>query len=503
MTDNLRPLMFVGTGSDVGKSILCAGICRILKQDGYQPAPFKGQNMSNNSYATPDGKEIGRAQAVQADAAGLPPHTDMNPILLKPNSDQTSQLVINGKPAGNQSALSYFRQTDRDKLFDIVMEAFNRLNQRYAPVVIEGAGSISELNLKARDITNMRVALKANAATYLIADIDRGGVFGSIYGTLELLTAEERKLIKGIIINKFRGDIRLFEDGKRILEEITGVPVVGVVPYFKDIHIEEEDAVTIVNKNFSSKAMVINVAVVLLSRMSNFTDFNALERDPRIHLYYTDKPEELKEADIIIIPGTKSTLGDLQEIRKKGLVKEILSAYTKGKKVVGVCGGYQMLGQEIHDPDGVEGVTSAIPGIGLLPVSTTMLGNKTTEQVSFNFLSSTKDCSGYEIHMGETAVLEGSSQPVNQIRNGKTDGFYLNDKCWGTYIHGIFDNPVVVDHLLSGLDVTEVKLQSHQEYKEEQFDKLASLLRECMDIDYIKSTVTSPVLHEHQEERDR
>ncbi|HWV31233.1 MAG TPA: cobyric acid synthase, partial [Dyadobacter sp.] len=262
-TNKLRPIMFVGTGSDVGKSVITAGFCRIFKQDGYQPAPFKAQNMSLNSFVTADGLELGRAQAVQAEAAQVPCESDMNPVLLKPTNDKTSQVVLNGKPVGNQSAYEYFMANDRRELFSAVKEAFDRLAARYSPIVMEGAGSISELNLKHRDITNLRMAAHAGAAVYLIADIDKGGVFGSVYGTIALLTPEERACMKGIIINKFRGDGRLFEEGKRMLEELTGLPVVGILPYFRDIHIEQEDSVSLELKYRSGVEGKVNVAVIL------------------------------------------------------------------------------------------------------------------------------------------------------------------------------------------------------------------------------------------------
>ena len=280
--------MFVGTCSDAGKSILNTAFCRIFRQDGYRPAPFKAQNMSLNSCSTPEGGEIGRAQAVQAEACGILPHTDMNPVLLKPSTDQTSQVILNGKAVGNMSAREYFRSGNKTQLFTEAVKAFHRLEENHNPIVLEGAGSISELNVRDRDITNMRMAKEVDAATYLVADIDRGGVFASVYGSVMLLPEEERCLIKGVIINKFRGDVSLFEEGRQIIRELTGVPVVGVIPYYKDIHIEEEDSVALEAKASAAVAGKINVAVIRLPRMSNFTDFNALERDGRFHLYYTD-----------------------------------------------------------------------------------------------------------------------------------------------------------------------------------------------------------------------
>ena len=392
--------MFAGTGSDVGKSIVATAFCRIFLQDGYTPAPFKAQNMALNSYATPDGFEIGRAQAVQAEAAGVPCHTDMNPLLLKPNSDHTSQVVLNGKPIGNQHATQYFRKEGREVLRQAVHEAFDRLSARYNPIVMEGAGSIAEINLRDVDIVNMSMARYADAAVILVADIDRGGVFAAVYGTLMLLTEEERRHVKGIIINKFRGDMRLFDEGRRMIEELCGIPVLGVLPYFKDIHIEEEDSVSLEKKSLEAVDGKVNVAVVMLRHLSNFTDFDVLERDPRVHLFYTNNIEEIRKADIIILPGTKSTIADMIELRRNGCAQAILQAHHDGKTVIGICGGYQMMGEEILDPQQVEGDIERIPGLGILPVVTTMSGEKRTVQVTFDYKG--QSCQGYEIHMGET-----------------------------------------------------------------------------------------------------
>lgn len=380
----LHPIMFAGTGSDVGKSVVAAGFCRIFKQDGYSPAPFKAQNMALNSYATPDGLEIGRAQAVQAEAAGLSPHTDMNPLLLKPQTDKTCQVVLNGRPIGNRDAYSYFNPKGRDVLRNEVNAAFDRLNSRYNPVVMEGAGSISEINLRETDLVNMPMAMYAGADVILVADIDRGGVFASAYGSVMLQRPEERKRIKGILINKFRGDIRLFEPGVKMIEELCGVPVIGVLPYFKDIFVEEEDNLQLASKaRHAAGNGKVSVAVVLLRHISNFTDFNMLERDSRVNLYYADSAEDISKADIIIIPGSKSTLADLSLLRKSGMAQAIIKAAENGKTVVGICGGYQMMGTMISDPEGIEGSISGMPGLGLLPMHTVMNREKTTKQVRF------------------------------------------------------------------------------------------------------------------------
>lgn len=485
--NRLRPIMFAGTGSDVGKSIIASAFCRIFLQDGYQPAPFKAQNMSLNSYATPEGLEIGRAQAVQAEAAGVDCHTDMNPLLLKPSSDKICQVVLNGKPVGNQSAYQYFKKEGRSELRSAVNSAFDRLESRYNPIVMEGAGSISEINLREVDLVNMPMAMHANANVILVADIDRGGVFASVYGSVMLMTPEERKYIKGILINKFRGDIRLFESGIKMIEDLCGVPVIGVVPYYKDIHIEEEDSVSLQTKNLQASHGKVNVAVVLLRHMSNFTDFNVMERDPRVHLYYTNNTEEIEKADIVLIPGSKSTIADLYELRRNGVAQSIIRAHKSGATVVGICGGYQIMGQEVCDPTGQEGNIERLPGLGLLPVSTKIEGDKKTCQVQFSFLNSKGSCHGYEIHMGATTPIGDAPQSaVNHLEGGKEDGYFVSDKCFGTYIHGILDNQEVIDYLVSPYtDKLTDKPFDYAAFKEEQYDKLAEHVRSCVDMELV------------------
>ena len=466
----LHPVMFAGTGSDVGKSILAAAFCRIFKQDGYHPAPFKAQNMALNSYATPEGLEIGRAQAVQAEAAGIPCHTDMNPLLLKPSSDHTSQVVLNGKPIGNKNAYDYWRRGASEIDFrKEVCDAFDRLATKYNPIVMEGAGSISEINLRDTDLVNLPMARHAKANVILVGDIDRGGVFASVYGSIMLQMPEDRKLIKGIIINKFRGDMRLFEEGRKILEDICGVPVLGVVPYYKDIYIEEEDSVSLEKKQRELAEGKVNVAVVLLRHISNFTDFDTLERDPRVNLFYTNNVSDISRTDIIILPGTKATLDDLLELRRNGCAQAIIRAHRDGKMVIGICGGYQMLGQTISDPDGIEGTIASLPGLGLLPIHTTMTHEKTTQQVSFQFEG--QECKGYEIHQG----VSDTDQSILQT-----------DHCIGTYIHGFLDNQPVIEHLLSGIGkATAGQLAAavnYSDFKEQQYDKLAEHVRKYVDI---------------------
>ena len=467
--------MLVGTGSDVGKSVLCTALCRIFLQDGYHPAPFKAQNMALNSYATPDGLEIGRAQAVQAEAAKVPCHTDMNPLLLKPNSEHTTQVVLNGKPIGNRSAYEYFRKEGREELRQEVHAAFDRLAAKYHPIVMEGAGSVSELNLKDTDLVNMPMARYANADVILVADIDRGGVFASCYGSVMLQTPEDRKRIKGIIINKFRGDIRLFDEGRRMLEDLCGIPVLGVVPMFHHIVIEEEDSVQLTEKHRDLVAGKINIAVVLLRHMSNFTDFNVLERDERINLFYTNQTTDLERTDIIILPGTKSTLDDLYELRRSGMAQAIIQAHKQGKMVVGICGGYQMLGTTVSDPDGIEGTINQLPGLGLLPISTVMRGEKITRQVEFEFEGTI--CKGYEIHQGN------SDQLICQAEH-----------CIGTYIHGFFDNPVVVEYVLNAAGIQHKAAHpslSIEDFKEQQYDELADFVRKHVDINKLYTILNS------------
>lgn len=480
--------MFVGTGSDVGKSVINAAFCRILLQDGYHPAPFKAQNMSLNSYASAEGLEMGRAQVVQAEACGIPCESAMNPILLKPTSEQRAQVILNGKPLVTQSAQEYFLGTDRQFLFDEAMKAFRNLQSRYNPIVLEGAGSISEMNLWDKDVTNMRVAVECNASTILIADIDRGGVFGSVYGTLQLLPAKERKQIKGVLINKFRGDIKLFESGRQMLEDLCGVKVVGVVPYFRDIHIDDEDSVVLDKKREHKQMSEVKVAVVLLKHMSNFTDFNALERVDGLQVFYTANPEEILRSDIIIIPGSKSTISDLQWLREMGIAKCILQAQAQGKAVYGICGGYQMMGEEIHDPHQVESDVVSVPGLGLLPVVSVLGKEKRTVQSAFYFRKQGELCRGYEIHMGVSERHGGRA--LCTMEDASEEGCFMSEKLWGSYQHGIFDNAAVIQDILQSNGFsTKVDDFNYSNFKEEQYNRLANHVRAHVDMEYIYSTL--------------
>lgn len=468
--------MIVGTGSDVGKSWITTGICRWLKNNGFNPAPFKAQNMSLNSFSTPDGLEIGRAQAVQAEASKLAPMVEMNPILLKPSTTNMSQVILYGKPVGNQTAKEYF-SNNKSELFEEAQTAFHTLDNTFSPVVMEGAGSISELNLKHRDIVNMRMARAANACVYLVADIDKGGVFGSVYGTIALLEEWERKLVKGIIINKFRGDYTLFEEGRKMMEDLTETPVLGVLPFAFDIVLEEEDSVALSQRKTTAQEDKLNVAVVHLNYMSNYTDFQAIEQEPLINLYFTRDKEELKKADVLIIPGTKNTIEDLVGLKEDGISETIQELYRK-IPIIGICGGYQMMGQWIADPSNVESNRGKEKGMGLFDITTTLTKEKTVTQQRFTFKHYDTTCVGYEIHMGETDVSDG--QHLNLI-DGSPEGYFDGDKSWGTYLHGILDNPVVVNELLRLKD-EKAQAKDYLSFKEEQYDKLADWVDQHLDM---------------------
>ncbi len=448
-----RALMFCGTGSDVGKSVITAGFCRILRRRGIRVAPFKSQNMALNSAVTPEGGEIGRAQGVQAEACGIAPHTDMNPILLKPNSDTGSQVIVQGRVVRNMGVKEY--NAYKPEAFLKVQESFQRLKERFPFIVMEGAGSIAEINLRAHDIANLKVAAMAGAPAILVADIDRGGVFAQIVGTLELLTPEEKGLVKGVIINKFRGDASLLKPGIDFVEERTGVPVLGVLPWFKGISLPEEDSVALGKKGRGAVAAddvkKLRVGVVRLPRISNYTDFSALEAEPDLELRYLDSPAPVDSLDLLILPGTKSTLADLAFLRESGIFDAVQRF--KGA-VVGICGGYQMLGARVLDPHRVESGIGSAAGLGLLDVVTTMLKEKQTHQVEARLLPAGQEIApgagagiaGYEIHMGES-VLGSCVRPFAGIgkRSGSDasleDGAVSPDgRVFGTYLHGIFDN---------------------------------------------------------------
>lgn len=481
----LKPIMFVGTGSDVGKSVVNTAFCRVFFQDGYNPAPFKAQNMSLNSYATNEDLEIGRAQAVQAEACGIECLSDMNPVLLKPTDQSNAQVVLNGKPAGNKSAAEYFNKNQRDGYFKNVTSAYNRLKKNYNPIVIEGAGSISEVNLWSKDIVNMRMALYSKASVFLVADIDKGGIFGSLYGTVLLLPEEERKAIRGIIINKFRGDIKLFSQGKEIIEKLTGIPVVGILPWFDDIFIEQEDSVILDNPKTKISERKVNVAVILLKHLSNFTDFNTLAQVPGINLIYTRNLTELQKADIIIIPGSKNTIADLAFLRSEGLAGVILRHYSEGKPLYGICGGFQIMGEWIHDPFHIEGEIESMPGLGIFPVQTTLEKEKKTRKCKFSLTNFEGYGEGYEIHSGITST----TAPFAVLDDGTNDGYYLNPKTWGTYIHGVFDNTSIISSILEEVKSSEKIEIDYKGYKEKNYNLLADWVRNNVNMEYIYKTL--------------
>ena len=495
MNHKLRPVMLAGTGSDVGKSVLATALCRIFLQDGYHPAPFKAQNMALNSFATPEGYEIGRAQAVQAEAAGIPCHTDMNPLLLKPQADHTSQVILNGRPIGQRDAYDYFRPSEQhDRLRAEVCAAFDRLAARHNPIVMEGAGSICELNLMDTDLVNMPMARYADARVVLVADIDRGGVFASAYGSIMLQSPEDRARICGIIVNKFRGNLRLFDEGRRILQRICGVPVLGVVPAFTDIHVDGEDSVALERKRKHGQTVTtkpewqVAAAVVQLPHISNYTDFDRLENDPRLRLFYTDQPSELTRADIILLPGTKTTLDDLRWLQANGCAAAIQEAHRRGAVVVGICGGYQMMGRLVEDPQGIEGKSTCLAGLGLLPTRTVMTEQKVTLQRSFRLAEGGRTlCKGYEIHQGRTESF-GTCAPVAVMEDGTEEGTRMDERTWGTYLHGFFDNDEAVELLLLPFDSRlapnseSLSIPDYQEWKNQQYDRLADHVRRYIDL---------------------
>jgi adenosylcobyric acid synthase len=434
----MSAIMVVGTTSHAGKSLLTAAICRLLVRQGQRVCPFKGQNMALNAYVTADGGEIGHAQAVQAWAARLEPQVMMNPILLKPQGDMTSQVILMGQPVGQVGAADYYEQYF-DRGWQAITSCLDQLQQQYNYIVCEGAGSPAEINLKHRDLTNMRVASYLKASTVLVADIDRGGVFAHIVGTLELLTPAERQLIKGFVINKFRGQRSLLQSGLDWLEERTGIPVVGVLPYFQP-QLPAEDSLDLFDRRTIKPDAELQIGVVRLPRMANFTDFDPLMAEPTVQLTYLDRSLPSKNFDALIIPGTKTTLADCQWLRSSGLAKMISDHVTAGGVVMGICGGLQMLGTTINDPAGLEGTAGEVAGLGLLPIHTVMGESKVLRQcqVESNYFSMRSSVSGYEIHQGTTTWIGSNSAP--SLFNNPDLGWVVNDQIWGTYLHGIFDH---------------------------------------------------------------
>ena len=501
-----KVIMIQGTMSNAGKSLVTAGLCRVFKQDGYKVAPFKSQNMALNSFITKEGLEMGRAQVMQAEACGIEPSVNMNPILLKPTNDVGSQVIVNGEVLGNMSARDYYKK--KTELIPHIMEAYNNLAKEYDIIVMEGAGSPAEINLKENDIVNMGMAKLVNSPVLLVGDIDRGGVFASIAGTLMLLEEDERKMIKGTIINKFRGDVNILKPGLDMIEEITKTPVVGVVPYM-ELDIDDEDSLS---ERFNNKGTVdlIDIAVIRLPRISNFTDFNTFEYIPGVSLRYVKSVRELKDPDMIILPGTKNTMEDLKWLRESGLETQILKQAAKGKVIFGICGGYQMLGMELSDPFNVEsGGTMA--GMGLLPTKTVFEKEKVRTRASGNFNEvsgilaelSYVEFEGYEIHMGQT-TYDFNEEELTTIDNVngediiKNDGLY-KDNVYGSYIHGIFDkeevSKAIVESLCihKGIDYSSISTVDIEKYKEEQYDKLAEGIRNSLDMKAIYKILESGI----------
>lgn len=496
-----RYIMLQGTSSHVGKSIITTALCRIFLQEGKRVVPFKAQNMALNSYVTADGLEMGRAQVAQAEAAGLIPMVDMNPVLLKPTGNSCSQVIINGKPVGNMSASAY-HQGYSLKAFGAVQAALKRLSTAYDVVVIEGAGSPAEVNLKAHDIVNMRVAKEVQAPVLLVADIDRGGSLAALVGTLELLDEDERALVKGLIINKFRGDISLFTPAVSFLEQKTGKPVLGVIPYIENLGIDEEDSVSLEEKHHTPSKGVLQIAVIQVPKISNFTDFDSLSAEEAVSLYYVQDMESLGTPDMIILPGSKNTTEDMQWLWQTGLAKAVQQAVAAGIPVIGICGGYQMLGEQIADPLHTESDLGAIQGLGLLPIQTTFQADKLTaqaqgrcDQLSFAGALITVDfLRGYEIHMGQTVCADTSySHPITVT---KRIGKACHEACstarpdglvWGTYLHGIFDNDAFRQQVLQALYTKKgltgtIQTRKFQEEKERAYNRLAVVVRENLDM---------------------
>ena len=478
-----KNIMIQGTMSNAGKSLLAAGLCRIFRQDGLRVAPFKGQNMALNSFITAGGGEMGRAQVVQAEAAGITPDVRMNPVLLKPTTDVGSQVIVNGRVLGNMRAMEYYRR--KSELIPAVLDAYNSLAAEYDVIVIEGAGSPAEINLKdSDDFVNMGLARLVDAPVLLVGDIDRGGVFAQLYGTIALLEEEERARVKGVIVNKFRGDRAILEPGLRQLEALCGVPVAGVVPYVH-VDIDDEDSLTERFQRGGARKL-IDVAVIRLPRISNFTDFSPFERYENLSLRYVDKVSDLHQPDMILLPGTKSTIADLRWLRQSGLEAAVNKAASAGVLVFGICGGFQMLGRSISDPEGAEADPGTeIAGMGLLDVDTVFRGEKIQAQTTGTFgpvpgpLAGLEGLryQGYEIHMGRGG--EGLPPLVSR------------GNVYGSYIHGIFDAPGIADAVVKalcirkGIDFTQVGTFDPAEYKERQYDLLADAVRAGLDMDLI------------------
>ncbi|MFY0802440.1 cobyric acid synthase [Peribacillus frigoritolerans] len=491
-----RSIMIQGTSSDVGKSLICTAFCRVFSNKGFRVVPFKSQNMALNSYVTLDGGEIGRAQGVQAEAARITATTDMNPILLKPKQDMVSEVIVHGKHFLDMNAKSYRSQFVQEAM-PIIRKSVEKLQDEYDIIVLEGAGSPAEINLKDRDIANMRMAKLTDAAVILVADIDRGGVFASIIGTLALLDQEERDSVKGIIINKFRGMRELLDDGIEWVEKETGIPVLGVLPYL-DVNIEAEDSLALSSLRFKKPKKAefpIDVAVLRFPRISNFTDVDPFFDEPGVGVRLVSSVHELGNPDLLILPGTKNTMEDLEWLKRMGLDGAIDERRKQGTMIFGICGGFQMLGTKLFDPDAVEGDGENAEGLSLLPVETVFQAEKKTVQMegvlSAGIMESQMNLNGFEIHLGRT-TLKSQVRPFLSLKDGREDGAISNDnQVMGTYLHGIFHNRLFTRLLVNqirrnkGLDEVKENVQSDSERREEAYNLLASHLEENIDMDTI------------------
>ncbi|AFY50330.1 adenosylcobyric acid synthase (glutamine-hydrolysing) [Nostoc sp. PCC 7524] len=486
----MKSIMVVGTTSHAGKSLITTAICRILSRRGWRVAPFKGQNMALNAYVTANGGEIGYAQAVQAWAAGVIPWVEMNPILLKPQGDMTSQVIMRGRYVGKTNAADYYEQ-----YFDIgwraIEESLQHLGTEFDLIVCEGAGSPAEINLKHRDLTNMRIAKYLNAPTILVVDIDRGGAFAHVVGTLELLEPDERQLIKGVVINKFRGQRSLLESGIKWLEERTKIPVIGVIPYLEEIF-PAEDSLDLWDRKSSKTQTDVNISVIRLPRIANFTDFDPLEAEPTVSVKYLSPKQDLGHPDAVILPGTKTTIADLILLQKSGMAEAIQHYAASGGTVLGICGGYQMLGQIIADPEGIEGQAGRYQGLNLLPIKTVITGQKIARQrqVSSNFPQMGLPVTGFEIHQGRSRVeLQGDNQAYQPLFDDANLG--LVDSCqsvWGTYLHGLFDNGPWRRAWLNrlrqqrGLKSLPTGVANYRDQREQMLDNLATEIENHLDL---------------------
>jgi len=483
-------LAILGTGSEVGKSIVATALCRIFVNRGFRVAPFKAQNMSNNSGVTPEGLEMGRAQIVQAEAAKIVPHVDMNPILLKPTSDIGSQIVLLGEALTNHKAGDYHAK--KNVLFSKACDALDRLRNTYDLIVMEGAGSCAEVNLMANDIVNLRMAEYADAPVVLVSDIHRGGVFAQIIGTLACLSSKQQKMVKGFIINRFRGDINLFNEGVRWIEESTGKKVFGVVPWYDHFHIEAEDSVAIENPAAVSvvKPHIPAIAIIRLPHISNFTDFDSLLDLQGLDVFFMEKPRDLTDFKAVILPGSKNTRWDLRWLKKTGWADIIKKYADADGHVLGICGGYQMMGLFVHDPQGLEGTSGTSKGLDLLPVETVLKAPKTTTLT--RFLWQNMAGIGYEIHMGETQILGGDSLfsifERNHLPCQTKDGCKMHDsKLMGTYIHGMFDSPAITKKWLNTIGVESINVPDENRFraKDNAYDLLATHFEHHMNVDAI------------------